>query len=217
LRPRTNDEWLHELRSDGGLQAEALADLREYLRYAALFYLRRRGEGLRDVSFDEIEALAEDSAQEGLVAVLEKLDTFRGEARFLTWAGKFSVGRAIMSLRRRQWRDASLDRVPDGWTGPAFDAVSTDGWDHPELAARRQEIWQVIREVANNDLTDLQRQAFIYILVEGAPAQIAAERLGMTPNALYKLTHDARRKLKKSLEQRGWSVEEILSAFAATG
>lgn len=217
MRQRTNEEWLHELRSDGDTQSEALSDLRACLLQSAYFYLRRRSAGLREVAPDEIDALAEDSAQEAALAVLEKLDTFRGEARFLTWASRFSVGRAIMSLRRRQWRDASIDRVPDGWEHPALAVIATDGWEHPELAARRQEVWDLIRDVAANDLTDLQRRAFTLILIRGVPAQIAAERMGMAPNAMYKLVHDARRKLKKSMEQRGWSVEEILSAFSSKG
>lgn len=151
------------------------------------------------------------------MAVRLKLGTFRGEAAFSTWASKFGVGMALSTLRKRQWRDVSLDRFPAEWGPPSAIPVSTDGWQQPELAAERQEIWLAIRDVVENELTEKQRQAFSYILVHGVSAMVVAQRMGMTPGAVYKLTHDARRKLLAALERRGLSKEEIMSAFAAPG
>lgn len=217
MQARSNDEWLDDLRSGEPIQGAALADLREFLRRSAFFYLRRHRGELKELAEDELDALAEDAAQEATVAVLAKLDSFRGEARFLTWASKFGVGCALISLRKRQWRDLSLDRLPDGWEEPADVAISKDGWEHPELATRRREIWEVLREAAREDLTEKQRTAFNYILIHGVNAEVVADRLGISAGALYKLTHDARRKFKKALERRGFSTEEIFSAFANPG
>lgn len=151
------------------------------------------------------------------MAVRAKLQSFRGESAFPTWASKFGVGMALATLRKRQWRDISLERLSDGWEQPPETAVSKDGWQQPELAAERHEIWRAIQEVANNDLTERQRQVFNYILIHGVNARVVADRLDMTPGAVYKLTHDARRKLLAALDRRGLSKDEILSAFATPG
>jgi RNA polymerase sigma-70 factor (ECF subfamily) len=42
-----------------------------------------------------------------------------------------------------------------------------------------------------------------------------ARRLGTERNALYKLLHDARVKLKRSLERDGLSADELLAVFQA--
>ncbi len=217
MRKRSNEAWLAELRSGGPEEAGAIADLTELLRRSAFFYLRRHSHDLKDLAPEEIEALAEDAAQEALMAVRLKLDSFRGEAAFPTWASKFGVGMALSTLRKRQWRDLSLDHLPVGWDQPSTVPVSRDGWHRPELAAERQEIWLAIRDVVENELTEKQRQVFSYILVHGVNAMVVAERMGMTPGAVDKLTHDARRKLLVALGRRGLSKEEIMLAFAAPG
>jgi RNA polymerase sigma-70 factor (ECF subfamily) len=212
---RSNDEWLTQLRSDGTEQAEALEDLRQALERAALFYVRRRAPGLRGAATDELESLAQDAAQEATLQVLAKLDSFRGESRFLTWASAIAVGRAMTALRRRFWQDVSLDRVPDGWQEPSDVIASGNGWEHPDLVAQRQEMWDVIREVVARELTQRQREVLNQVVFNGANAEDVAEQLGTSPGALYKMTHDARRKLKAGLLKRGFTTGEILAAFSA--
>jgi RNA polymerase sigma-70 factor (ECF subfamily) len=214
---RSNEVWLQALRSSGPEQDEALVDLHAYLQRAALFYVRRRAPELSGVSNDELEALAEDAAQEASLHVLGKLDTFRGDARFLTWCGAIAVGWSMVSLRRRLWRDLSLEQLTDGWQEPAQATLGGDGWAHPQLASERNEIWETIREVVTTELTERQQQVMNLLLIHGVNAEEVADRLGTSPGALYKLTHDARRKLKASLLKRGFTTEEILSAFAAKG
>src|SRR5215207_582016 len=212
---RTNTGWIDALCSSDGPHPEALADLRAHLERSALFYIRRRLTDAHGVASDAIDALAEDSAEEALLLVLQNVGTFRGEARFLTWAAAIGVGVAMTALRRRLWRDVSLDRMPDGWQAPATMATSGSGWEYPHLAAQRSEIWSVIKEVVQRDLTDRQRQVLNLVVINGVDAEEVAERLGTSAGALYKLTHDARRKLKAGLLARGFSTAEILSAFSA--
>ncbi|HLG11049.1 MAG TPA: sigma-70 family RNA polymerase sigma factor [Dehalococcoidia bacterium] len=214
---RSNPEWLAHLRSAGPEQQEAIEDLRRALERAALFYIRRRAPGLKGAATDELESLAQDAAQEATLQVLDKLDSFRGESRFLTWASAIAVGRAMTALRRRLWQDVSLDRMPNGWQEPANIAISANGWEHPDLAAERQEMWDVIRDVVARELTQRQRDVLNQLVLNGANAEEVAERLGTSPGALYKMTHDARRKLKAGLLKRGFSTDEILDAFAAAG
>jgi RNA polymerase sigma-70 factor (ECF subfamily) len=216
MADRANDQWLADLRASGTQQAEAIEDLRRALERAALFYVRRRAPGLRGAATDELEALAQDAAQEATLQVLDKLDSFRGESRFLTWASAIAVGRAMTALRRRLWQDVSLERVPDGWQEPADVAVSVNGWEHPDLAAQRREMWDVIRDVVARELTQRQRDVLNQVVLNGANAEEVAEQMGTSAGALYKMTHDARRKLKAGLLKRGYTTQEILDAFAAS-
>jgi RNA polymerase sigma-70 factor (ECF subfamily) len=114
MADRSNEEWLRALRSEGKEREDALADLLVYLERSAFFYVRRRSVGLSDVPMDELESLAQDAAQEASLYVLDKLDTFRGDSRFLTWCGVIAVGWTMSSLRRRRWRDLSFEQLADG-------------------------------------------------------------------------------------------------------
>jgi RNA polymerase sigma-70 factor, ECF subfamily len=214
---RSNAEWIDALRAPDAPDSVALADLRAHLQRSALFYIRRRLTPSHGIATDQVESLAEDAAQEASLLTLDNLASFRGDARFLTWASAIAVGVAMTSLRRRLWRDVSLDRMPDGWRAPASNATASGGWEHPHLAAQRSEIWSVIKEVVEYDLTERQRDVLNLVVINGVDAHEVAERLDVTPGALYKLTHDARRKLKAGLLARGFSVTEILSAFASQG
>jgi RNA polymerase sigma-70 factor, ECF subfamily len=211
MSERTNAAWVETLRAQ---EPAALADLGRHLERAARFAIRRRLAAAPGVASDELDALAEDSAQEALLLVLKNLGGYRGEARFLTWASAIAVGVALGALRRRLWRDLSLDRMPDGWREPASAATGGGGWEHPDLAAQRAEIWSAIREVVARDLTERQRRFFSLVVIDGVDAEEVAERLGTSPGALYKLTHDARRKLKAGLVARGFATGEILAAFS---
>jgi RNA polymerase sigma factor (sigma-70 family) len=214
---RTNAEWVEALSPADAPDPQALADLRSRMERAALFAIRRHLRTAHGVMADEIDSLAEDSAQEAVLLALHNMTTFRGEARFVTWAAAIAVGVAMGALRRRAWRDLSLDHMPDGWREPPASATSSSGWEHPQLAVQRTEIWAVIQEVVRRDLTDRQRQVLNLVVINGVDAEEVAERLGVTAGALYKLTHDARRKLKAGLLVRGFSTAEILQAFAARG
>ena len=217
MAERTNAEWVEALSSEGAVQQEALSDLRAFLERSALFYTRRRMSQAERVGADEIQALAEDSAQEASILVLQKLESFRGEAKFLTWAGSFAIRRVMTALRRSLWRNFSLDTLPDGWQEPPSSAIAGMGWSNPELATQRLAIWSVIKEVVQEDLTRRQREVLSQIVINGVPTEIVEDNLGMSPSALYKMTHDARRKVRAGLLKRGYSVEEILGAFAVEG
>jgi DNA-directed RNA polymerase specialized sigma24 family protein len=71
--------------------------------------------------------------------------------------------------------------LPDGWQEPSSAVVSRSGWEHPHLAAQRSEIWSVIKEVVERDLTDCQRNVLNLVVINGVDAEEVAERLGITP------------------------------------
>ncbi len=158
-------------------------------------------------------ALAEDAAQEATLAVLAKLDRFRGESAFPTWASKFGVSAAAGLLRRREWAHVSLEALPD-W-GSSVATVAREVCDDPEAGARRREAWCLFREVVEEDLTAQQRTVLSLVFFHGLPPDEVAERLGISRGACYKAGHDMRRAVKRAIERRGWTGGELLAAFEA--
>jgi RNA polymerase sigma-70 factor (ECF subfamily) len=96
-------------------QAEALEDLRQYLKRGVLGYLRTRSD-LSYLAGIELEQLSEDIIQDVLLKIHAKLDTFQGKSRFTTWAAKIAANQAISELRRAKWKDLSLDMVTGAGT-----------------------------------------------------------------------------------------------------
>ncbi len=204
-KERTNEQWLAELRPPP--RDEALADLRVLL-------VRGLGAALgsrRDVSREAVE----DFAQEALVKVLGNLGSFRGESRFTTWAQKISVRVALTELRRLRWRDVSLDEALERHeqTGSRKDAFADEEPTPEELSARADAL-ALVRKFIDQELTDKQRAAMTVVMFEGMPLEEAARRMGTNRGALYKLMHDARKRLKRRMEEEGLSPEELLAAFA---
>lgn len=205
---RTNDEWRRALGGSGQEQAEALADLRRYLLQGALYALRRRRGSLAHLSAADIEALAEDCVQDALMAVLRQLETFRGDSRFTTWVYKFAVNTALVAARREGGKRVRLDDVlAAASAGPMLVAGA------PDRVALRAEARAAIREAIQNDLTERQRQALTAIVFEEIPLDELVRHWGSNRNAVYKLLHDARRRLKESLQQRGLVPRELLQLF----
>jgi RNA polymerase sigma-70 factor (ECF subfamily) len=211
---RTNVEWLHELRASGTEQAGALADLRRYLLRAARHALYRSRARLAHLARVDLDAIAEDCAQEALVAILRKLDEFRGDSRFTTWAYKFAVNIALVAARREGWKRVSLDDVLRSDISPSLDrGVEAD----PSRSALRAEVWAAIRNAIDHHLTERQRQALTAVVFADVPLDELVRHWGSNRNAMYKLLHDARRKLKAHLEARGFKSEEVLGLFSASG
>lgn len=191
---RSNEEWLAALQSDGPEAEAALADLRPTLLTALRLTLRPRVDRGAD-------ALAEDLVQDALLHVRDRLDQFRGDARFTTWAQKVAVRLALSELRRKRWEDVSLDAVvadPPSAPEPAADA-----------ALEQAEAVTLVRHLIATELTDRQREALSAVLA-GMPMDEVARRLGTNRNALYKLLHDARLRLKRAFEDRGLTADDLL-------
>jgi RNA polymerase sigma-70 factor (ECF subfamily) len=211
--PRSNSEWLADLANDE-TQAEALADLREYLLRAVFLYLDRRRADLAHLERRELEHLAEDSAQEALLQILARLDTFRGDSKFTTWAYRFVINTAAGELRLQRWRTLSIDTlVSEREEVPLFALLSDQGAPDPETVVARNQILDLIQQIVNEDLTDRQRFALVNVHFQGVTMVEVAQRLNSTPNNVYKLIHDARKKLKKGLQQRRYSEADVLAIF----
>lgn len=216
MADRTNEQWLADLQTEGPARAEALGDLTQRLERGLFYYLRHDRSDLSNRSEDEIQRMAQDFAQEALLKVLDNLETFRGESLFLTWASKIAARVAISELRRARYKDYSLDYLTaEGEVMPTVTslAISPDDSPQPESMTERRDVVRQIDDALENVLTDRQRAALVAVAVEGIPIEEVAERLGSNRNALYKLLHDARMKLKHHMEQQGLTLDYIIDLF----
>jgi RNA polymerase sigma-70 factor (ECF subfamily) len=203
---RTNQAWLADLR--GPRREEALADLRQLLVRGLGFAFA----GYGNVRDDDLE----DFAQEALLRILASLDTFRGESRFTTWAQKIAVRLALTELRRKRWKDVSLDELTLDEVGaeflPRFTADPSAG---PEQQAMQRVLLEQLGRVMAQELTERQQRALVAVYIQGMPMEETARRMDTNRNALYKLLHDARQRLKERILQHGISAQEMLAFFGA--
>jgi RNA polymerase sigma-70 factor (ECF subfamily) len=216
---RTNEAWLHDLNASGEVQEAAIADLRDLLLRAALYFFNRNLVDFEGLSRDEILQLAEDCAQEALIAVMNHLSDFRGDSKFTTWAYKFAINIALMTARRERWKGVSLDQMAFSEDGSLPEWLMQD--KSPGLAPDRStlqgEVGAILREVIERELTDKQRQVLTMIVFNEVPMDEVVLRFGTNRNAVYKVLHDARRKLKAGLQARGFEAGETLALFSAPG
>jgi len=214
-KTRTNQEWLDELVAGSPAQEAAITDLRDLLLRAALYFFSRNPGDLQGLDHQEMLQRAQDCAQEALLAVLKHLADFRGDSRFTTWAYKFAINTALVAARRQRWKDISLDQLEAAGEGDFFEWTRLEGSGEPspERTAMQTEVQKVIREVIRHDLTERQRQVLVLMVFQEVPLDEVARHLGSNRNAVYKLLHDARRKLKSGLEKHGFDVSEMLSLF----
>lgn len=212
---RTNEQWLAELVGPPDVQAPAIEDLRQRLQRGIFYYLSRERSDLSHLSNQEITQMAEDLAQDATLRVMENLDSFRGDSRFTTWATKIAVRVAISDLRRARYKDFSLDDLTaDGDLLPASaTGVNSTPIPNPEDATERADVMVKIGKALEEVLTERQYQALSAVALQGVPLDIVAERMGTNRNALYKLLHDARRKLRSYLETQGLSTDYMLDLF----
>lgn len=212
---RSNEQWLADLNGSGEVQAAALEDLRVRLQRGINFYLSRERSDLATLSSSELTQMAEDLAQDATLRVMENLASFRGDSRFTTWATKIAVRVAISDLRRARYKDFSLDDLTaDGDFLPST-AVGVTGSPPPgpENATEREDVMQKIGSALEEALTERQYKALVAVAVQNVPLDIVAERMGTNRNALYKLLHDARRKLRAYLETQGLSTNYMMNLF----
>jgi RNA polymerase sigma-70 factor (ECF subfamily) len=213
---RTNGEWLYDLNTSGEMQEAAISDLRDLLLRATLYFFNRNLGDFEGIGRDEILHRAEDCAQEALIAVMNHLSDFRGDSKFTTWAYKFAINIALTTSRRERWKGKSLDQLSFSNNGTLFEWALQDKSSGlmPDRSAIQDEIREIIREVIERELTDKQRYVLIMMVFNEVPMDEVVQRLGTNRNAIYKMLHDARRKLKSGLQARGFEVGEMLALFS---
>jgi RNA polymerase sigma-70 factor (ECF subfamily) len=200
-------DWVGTLTGVGAERDEALRVLHGMLLRAARCQVTRMRPVLGSVGAAVVDEIANQSADEALMAVLGKLATFEGRSRFSTWAYKFAVLQAATNVRKHAWRDRDvhlegLERLVDRGTAPEQYAEATD------LAA-------AVRRAIDTELSPHQRRILVALVVDDVPIDVLAERLGTNRNALYKTLHDARKKLRAHLRGAGYLADIDLQAGAS--
>ena len=190
--------WVADL---GAGRSEAVTRLRT----ALLRNLRRALAEDRRVD----EAFLEDAVQESLIRILDRMAEFEGRSRFQTWATTIALRVAMSELRKRRWKDVSLDDILADTASPLADNVDEDL--PPDEQAARRALLETLQDAIEHGLTDLQRKALVAEL-RGMPQDQIAAQLGKNRNAIYKLTHDARKRLKRTIEMAGYGVDDLTGA-----
>ncbi|KAF0135933.1 MULTISPECIES: sigma-70 family RNA polymerase sigma factor [Methylocystis] len=209
IMQRSNAEWLTALQESGRDQQLALADLRARLLAAIRAYLAKGYATQESTRSDEAQHLAEDCAQEAILIIQSKLGDFRGESRFMTWAYSIAIRVVLGELRRRRWREATIERAQLGQTLPAW-PIQEPG---PERSLQQREAWTLLARLIGAKLTPLQRTALVAHAFQGMPLDEVAEWLGSNRNNLYKLIHDARKRLKQALLEEGVTHKDLIAVF----
>lgn len=199
----SRDDLLDRLRATGGRHDAATRELHAMLLRAARYEIGRRSAALAHVHGEDPEDLALQAADDAFVAVMAKLDQFRGESRFSTWAYKFALYEAAVRVRRRAWQHREVVLDPESWLTVA------DGSAGPQGRHDQAELLGAIRSMIDTKLTARQREVLIALTIQGVPIDVLAERLGSSRGALYKTLHDARRKLRLELAAAGHELEAI--------
>lgn len=113
---RKSRAWIDALDSGDARRDDAIERLHALLLREARFELGRRTASLAHPSGRDLDDLAAQAANDAVVAILAKLDQFRGDSLFTTWARRFVQREAPAKLRRR--------------LGRARDVPSEDGFEH---------------------------------------------------------------------------------------
>ena len=193
--PLGDDAWLADLTDGGAAGHRALARLREVLLRATRHQVWRLRDLLPGAGAGELEDLAQQAADDALMAVLRRLGTFEGRSRFTTWAYKFGVLHAGVAVRRQAWRHREVP-LPDTLT-------PVDTTPSPAAVSEAIQLARAVEAAIATELTPHQRRVVLALLVEQVPIDVLADRLGSTRNALYKTLHDARRRLRTALTDSG--------------
>ena len=144
---------------------------------------------------------AEEVLQDVFLTVVQKIETFRGEAKLSTWIYRIATNAALMKLRKRP----KVQTLPlEEELGPAMDerghlAEPVVDWTRlPPDQLERKELVQRI-EQAMDQLPEEYRSVFVLRDIEGLSAEEACEVLNLSVAALKSRLHRARLFMRKQL------------------
>lgn len=189
--------WVRRLTCAGPDRDTAVGELHALLLRAARFEISRRRSAFPELGGADLDDLAWQSADDALMSILRRLGDFRGDSRFTTWAAKFAILEAGVKVRRHAWRGHEILLPEASWPTVA------DGGPTPHEFAEARDLLAALREEIDRRLTTWQRQVFVAVTLDNVPIDVLAERLNTTRSALYKTLHDARRRLRAALADRG--------------
>lgn len=199
---QTNEEWIAALTPPP--KEAAIQQLRTHLvkgLKASLYkYVDR-----------DLDDFVEDIAQDSVLKILDKYDTFRGDSKFTTWAMKVAVREGYSELRKKRYNDISLEQYsrhdPDEKEAVEIEHEQAG----PDQLTHESMLVQKVMKIMEEELTDKQQKVLQLLMIDQIPMTVVSEMMDSNRNAIYKLVHDARLKLKNRLEVEGIDPEEILN------
>ena len=194
--------WIDRLRPGSEDLEAGIEELHSLLLRGARFEVDRRRATHPHLRGEDFDDLAQQSADDALLAVLRKLREFRGESRFTTWAYKFALLEAAARVRSRAWQGREIPTEPERWSlSPACASTAQESLEMKELLA-------ALKVAMTNDLSAHQREVLVAVALNDVPIDVLATRLGRRRGAIYKTIHDARRKLRAGLSARGITLSD---------
>ncbi len=194
----STDPWVSRLKGPVGQRDKALDELRDILIRGLTKSMATRYHG----------ALSpEDVVQDALLKILDSLDQFAGRSAFTTWAMTVATRISISQMRRKHYRDVSLD-LPGGDDSSTQLEVADTGNAEAGVGLDRRWMLQHLEQLIDQSLTEKQRTA-IRASLDGMPIEVIAEKTGSNRNSVYKLVHDARLKLRLGMEAAGVSADDL--------
>ncbi len=200
--------WVRVLAADSPAREAATEELLALLRRAARLEAGRRS-GYSGVAGVELDDVASQAASDAVLSILRRLESFRGNSRFTTWAYKFVIYEVSSKLARHAWRREGVHLEPEAWDRLP-DALGVT----PAQSAEVLELLQAVRSGVEQALTPHQRRVFVAVVVDATPLDVLTEQLGTNRNAVYKVMFDARRKLRTHLDEQGYG--ELLAQPTAS-
>lgn len=200
-RSYSNEEWIESLSPPP--DEVAIEALRNHLviglRSSLYKYVKR-----------DLNDFVEDITQDSVLKILDKLETFRGESKFTTWAMKVAVREGYSELRKKRYKDISLEQY-SSYDPDEKQAVEIEHEQAgPDQVTHESMLVQKVMKIMEEELTDKQQKVLQHLMIDQIPMTVVAEMMDSNRNAIYKLVHDARLKLKNRLEIEGIDPEEIL-------
>ena len=192
--------WLEDLEATGSERSQAIERLHDLLLRAAHHEARRRGHLYPEIAGPELDDICRQATHDALLAVLQKLADFRGASRFTTWAYTFVVYEVSVKLRRHAWLGRSIPTADDDAT---WDRLA-GGESSAQVRAEARELLGALRRAVTEELTPRQREVFVAVALNDVQIDVLAGRLQSGRGAIYKVLHDARRKLRLRLEREGY-------------
>lgn len=197
----TNDEWIERLSPPP--DEVAIEALRNHLvvglRSSLYKYVKR-----------DLNDFVEDITQDTVLKILDKLNTFRGESKFTTWAMKIAVREGYTELRKKRYKDISLEEYSNFDPDEKEVVEIEHEQPGPDQVTHESMLVQKVMKMMEEELTDKQKKAIQLLMVDQISMTVVAEMLDSNRNAVYKLVHDARLKLKNRMEAEGIDPEKIL-------
>ncbi len=196
-------KWLEGLRSEGPRHDRCVRELHALLLRAARREVHRRHASLGGATGPELDDLAHQAADDALLAIIDNLDSYRGLSRFTTWAYRFVINHVSVKTQQHLWSgrrvmfdEADWDRLPDRLIAS------------PQDRAEQRAQLQALRNAVEEKLTARQREVFVSVALNELPIDVVALRLDSNRGAIYKALFDARTKLRASLVEAGYPLEE---------